>query len=112
MREREGGRESESDIVSVIMWVFSSTSAPLPPLTQPGVHPILQPYLSIPAGLQFTAQLVEIMADILDTPLPYPLHRHLSILLVVSVTTVEPSLSGHLYKQDTLSVSNNTFSGH
>ena len=53
---------------------------PLPPVTYPGTHPQLQPYLAVPAGLQFTAQLVEIVADLLDTPLPHPLHRHLSIL--------------------------------
>jgi hypothetical protein len=36
--------------------------------------------LAVPAGLQFTAQFVEIVADILDTPLSHPLHRPLCIL--------------------------------
>ena len=56
------------------------TIAPLPPVTAPGLHPLLQPYLAVPAGLQFTAQFVEIAADILDTPLSHPLHRPLCIL--------------------------------
>ena len=54
--------------------------ASLPPVTYPGVPPQLQPYLAVPAGLQFVAQLVEVVADLLDVPLPHPLHRHLSIL--------------------------------
>ncbi|CAI8012704.1 Beclin 1-associated autophagy-related key regulator, partial [Geodia barretti] len=58
----------------------SETGAPLPPVTATGLHPLLQPYLAVPAGLQFTAQFVEIAADILDTPLSHPLHRPLCIL--------------------------------
>ena len=64
-------------------WIKTYTvcpPAPLPPVTHPGSPPQLQPYLSVPAGLQFTAQLVELVAGLLDTPLPYPLHRHLYIL--------------------------------
>lgn len=62
------------------MLIYFCIIAPLPPVTVPGLHPLLQPYLAVPAGLQFTAQLVEVAADILDTPLPHPLHRPLSIM--------------------------------
>ena len=65
---------------------FSSFSPPLPfffhLLVSPpfksseATDPCLDPYFTIPAAMTFTAQFVELIADTLDQPLPYPLPRH------------------------------------
>ena len=61
---------------------------PLPPLpillhsvsppfkSSEAIDPCLDPYFTIPAAMTYTAQFVELIADTLDQPLPYPLPRH------------------------------------
>ena len=39
------------------------------------VPPSEDPFFSTPAALLYTAQLVELIADVLDQPLPYPITR-------------------------------------
>jgi hypothetical protein len=39
------------------------------------VPPGEDPFFSTPAALLFAAQLVELIADVLDQPLPYPVAR-------------------------------------
>jgi len=43
------------------------------------VNPVKNVYLSTPAGLVYTAQFVEVIADTLNFPLPHPLTRRNTI---------------------------------
>ena len=78
-------------------FVYSPSFPPLPPPPSPSFSPLLlsflihsvnppfqssevadprlDPYFTIPAAMTFTAQFVELIADTLDQPLPYPLPR-------------------------------------
>ena len=51
----------------------SPTCAAAPSLGD--IPPGEDPYFSTPAALLFAAQLVELIADVLDQPLPYPIAR-------------------------------------
>ena len=64
-------------IISVLI-----TGTPLPRLVHHAAAPSLgdvspseDPFFSTPAALLYTAQVVELIADVLDQPLPYPISR-------------------------------------
>lgn len=61
------------------------------------VHPTCDPYQSTPAALVYVAHFAEVIAWVLDQPLPFPIHRPEAIRSAYLTLTLSSWIDGEFF---------------